>query len=132
MDARIDDEMLVVGGGDVAAIPLSHVHEIDLEGPLALHLLLLDIAVDTAAMDPDVFLLDKLHFLVLPFPFRHFLGYRQRLVSMILYTRFDIIPEEQFFLESHLLLLRCGIGLVLVQFDGRINGIGRIKDFTHG
>ena len=66
------------------------------------------------------------------FPFRHFLGYRQRLVSMIFYTRFYIIPEEQFFLEGHLLLVRFGIRLVLVQFDGRIDSIGRIKDFTHG
>ena len=105
--SRIDQEMLVVRGDDMATVPLPYVDEIHFKRPLVLHFLDFDIAIGIAAMHLDIRtgilpVLDRLH-----------------IVAAVLVDDPHEISEKEFLDKHELVLLRLGVLYDVVQLDGR-------------
>ena len=110
--ARVDDEMLVVGGDDMASVALAHVDEIDLEHRIGQQLGLQDDAVAPAAGDPDVLLAAHLDPAVVAGAFQD--------------GRDDPVAVNQLVLELHGFFPRLRIGNHLVQLYRREGGIAHL------
>ena len=111
--------MLVVGGYDMAAVALPHVHKVDFQYPFGLHLRFFDISVGIAATHFDVFHL----FFVFGNDFFNILVAR--------YIGFDKIAKQQFFDEGSLLFPCLCVGLDTFQLYRRIDRVSRSEYFCH-
>ena len=105
---RVDQEMPVVRGDDVAAVSLAHVDEIHLERPFFLDFRFLDDAAAPAAADTDVL---------------YTLDDDSAVIAVLFHIGNDTVAKDQFFCEGQFLLPRFFIGLDLLELNGGIDRI---------
>ena len=87
--AGVNQDMLVVRGGNVTSVALAYIYEIDLQDSLLLDLGLFDVSVYITAMHLDVFTLVGSGF------------YGDSLICAVCHIWFDVVAKEQFLDKFH-------------------------------
>ena len=111
--------MLVIRCYNVAAVSLTHVYEVDLQGPFDLYFGFFDVAVHITAAHLDVF---HFHFL--------FDNYFSHIVAAN-HLGLDIVAEKQLFGKNHFFNTFFGVEFRQSQFNGRIDSVSYFDYFRH-